>query len=519
MKLYFSVILPTYNRAFCIEKAIDSLINQSYKNYELIIVDDGSTDQTENILKEKYKEYFDSHKFIYKKLKRNKGVCCARNEGLKLTNYEWIVYLDSDNKMLPFFLEEYAKAIPSNPNKKIFYSQIHHSNGRVIGKAFDYNQLLKANYIDLGVFVHHKSLIKKYGKFDTKLKRLVDWDLIIRYTKKETPYFIEKILLEYSGQDDYPRITNTESLELAKKHIYRKHIQKLSLFEKILSVKNRGIHKIITFMGIKLKIKSKKLALQQTVYSLNKIISSKNTEIKKLNNKYNALKEQTYCPICNSYNTLKTGGTNKRVKAVCSKCGSFERHRFLYFIYNFLFLNSSKNIKVLHIAPEKSIYELIKRNSNIEYVAMDLEPERFTFLDNCTKGDVRKMPFADKCFDVIIHNQVIEHIDDEKQFIDESLRVLKDDGCMIINIPYSPYLEKTFESKNIVTEEDRKKHYYQEDHVRLYGNDMLKSYDYLSITRLDESIMTEDLIKKMQLKRDISNSMSLSDAYFIVRKK
>ena len=46
MKLYFSVILPTYNRAFCIEKAIDSLINQSYKNYELIIVDDGWADNT-----------------------------------------------------------------------------------------------------------------------------------------------------------------------------------------------------------------------------------------------------------------------------------------------------------------------------------------------------------------------------------------------------------------------------------------------------------------------------------------
>ena len=286
MKINFSIIMPTYNRAFCIEKAIDSLLNQSYPNYELIIIDDGSTDATEQLIKTKYSKELENKKILYKKLTQNKGVCNARNIGLKLAQYDWIGYLDSDNEMLPDFLEEYRKAISNNTNKKIFYSQIQHSNGRVIGKPFNYEQLLKANYIDLGVLVHHKSLIKKCGKFDTKLKRLVDWDLIIRYTKKETPHFIEKILLKYSGKNNYPRITNTESLELAKKIIYNKQQKFIS---KIFSVKNCDFHKKITILGIQIKVKTRKLQEKEKERERERNIQANfdklNNHIKKLENK------------------------------------------------------------------------------------------------------------------------------------------------------------------------------------------------------------------------------------------
>ena len=78
----------------------------------------------------------------------------------------------------------------------------------------------------LGVFVHKKSLIEKYGNFDTNLKRLVDWDLILRFTKKEKPYFIKKILLNYNDNNDFSRITNTESLEVAMNIIKNKQAKK-----------------------------------------------------------------------------------------------------------------------------------------------------------------------------------------------------------------------------------------------------------------------------------------------------
>ena len=235
----FSIIMPTYNRAFCITKAIDSLLKQTYRDYELIIVDDGSTDNTENILKEKYQEYFENKSFLY--IRQNKiGVCKARNLGLKFAKNEWIAYLDSDNEILPDFLESFCKAIVKNKNK-CYYAQIMHSKQGIIGKKFNYRKLCKANYIDLGVFVHHISLFEKYGGFDVALKRLVDWDLIIRYTKKESPFFIQKALLNYNADDTIERISNVESVQLPlraiRKKIKRQNQSKLNKYLKIKKLK------------------------------------------------------------------------------------------------------------------------------------------------------------------------------------------------------------------------------------------------------------------------------------------
>lgn len=488
--------MPTYNRAFCIQKAIDSLLTQTYQEFELIIIDDGSTDDTEKLIKEKYLDKLHNKKIIYKKLKQNKGVCKARNIGLKLAHNSWIGYLDSDNEMLPDFLETFKKSIIENPKNKIFYSQLQRTDGQVIGQPFNYENLQEANFIDLGVFVHNKSLIQKYGKFDTNLRRLVDWDLILRYTRKEKPVFIEKVLLKYSENNNYSRITNTESLQDAKLIIDKKRAKERFL-KNIFSVKNKDVHKVITVVGLKFKI----------------------VNIKLLKKELTMLKNETFCPVCGGQNTLISGGTVSRKNAVCSKCGSFERHRFLYFIYNFLFLNTSKKIKLLHIAPEKNLYNLIKRNQLIEYTAIDINPEQYPFAQECIQGDVRHMPFEDKSFDVIIHNQVMEHIVEEKQFVDECIRVLKDNGIMIVNIPYSPNHQTTFEDINVTAEDERENLYYQKDHVRLYGNDMFKNYDYLDITRFDESIMSNKLANIMHLKRETTQEKTLLDAYFVIRKK
>lgn len=219
-KIKFSVIMPTYNRAFCISNAINSLINQTYQNYELIIIDDGSTDGTESLLKKEYYEYFKNGKFIYKKC-NHLGASQTRNTGLNIAQNDWIAYLDTDNIMLPNHLEEYAYAISTHKNS-CYYAQITHPQNGIIGKKFNYKQLCNANYIDVGVWVHNKSLVEKYGNFDTNLKCLEDWDLAIRYTKKEKPFFIKKSLLLYNDSNDFARITNTEIQEDAVTIIRKK---------------------------------------------------------------------------------------------------------------------------------------------------------------------------------------------------------------------------------------------------------------------------------------------------------
>lgn len=92
----FSTIIPTYNRGFTIKRAIDSILSQSIKDWELIVVDDGSTDNTEKIVKNFYDK-----RIKYFKFPKNKGVNYARNKGIEIASGDWIDFLDSDDEYLP----------------------------------------------------------------------------------------------------------------------------------------------------------------------------------------------------------------------------------------------------------------------------------------------------------------------------------------------------------------------------------------------------------------------------------
>ena len=157
--------MPTYNRAYCINKAIRSLIEQTYPEYELIIVDDCSSDTTEEMIKKQYANYISEGKIQYIKMQEHKGVSFARNQGLLKAQYDWIGYLDTDNVLEREFLETYKSLIEEYPEARCFYTQMQSQQShKVFGHEFSYQELCVANYIDLGVFVHHKSLYEKLGQ-------------------------------------------------------------------------------------------------------------------------------------------------------------------------------------------------------------------------------------------------------------------------------------------------------------------------------------------------------------------
>ena len=228
--------MPTYNRAYCINKAIRSLIGQTYPEYELIIVDDFSSDATEEIIKTQYTNYISKGKIKYIKLQEHKGVSFARNQGLLKAQYDWIGYLDTDNVLDRTFLETYKNLIEEYPEARCFYTQMQSQQSlKVFGHEFSYQELCVANYIDLGVFVHHKSLYEKLGGFDEKLTRLVDWDLILRYTKGNPPKYFPKITMLYNDNETIPRISNVENLNKNFKRICQKN--KIIQPEKEISMK------------------------------------------------------------------------------------------------------------------------------------------------------------------------------------------------------------------------------------------------------------------------------------------
>lgn len=200
--MMFSIIMPVWNRAHVVTRAIESALAQTCRDYELIIVDDGSEDN----LKDAVGPYLsDSVRYFRRS---HIGVSAARNYAIENASGDYIAYLDSDNRWHPEFLSTMKEALsrPGKPHQVAYSSRAifvrENDTGkpifdRVQGEHFDYQKLCDSNYIDLNVFVHARSCIDYAGLFDTALHSLVDWDLILRITSYFEPLFIPDVLVDY----------------------------------------------------------------------------------------------------------------------------------------------------------------------------------------------------------------------------------------------------------------------------------------------------------------------------------
>lgn len=198
------------------------------------------------------------------------------------------------------------------------------------------------------------------------------------------------------------------------------------------------------------------------------------------------------CPVCGSTfrKFLPYGYENVRENALCPKCLSLERHRlaWLYLREKTSFFENP--LKVLHIAPEQCFEERFRNLANLEYITADLESPLADY-----KCDVQKMPFGANEFGIVICNHVLEHVDDDKRAMSEIYRVLKPGGQAILLVPVDFEREKTYENPEIKTVKERKEHFGQYDHQRVYGIDFpdrLKSVGFVvpGLNFLDE-IITE----------------------------
>ena len=209
-----SVIMPVYNRANIIERAINSVLNQNYENLELIIIDDGSTDNTINIINNIKDDRINL--ILHEK---NQGAAAARNTGLKNANGTYVAYLDSDNEWDLKYLEATIGGFVELPDADAVYS------GQLIYDRFDspiksirfgsYNKSLlhNNNYIDMNCFVHKIDIYKEIGGFDTDLKRLVDWDFILRISNSFNIYSLPILLSKYYEHNADNRISDVIELD------------------------------------------------------------------------------------------------------------------------------------------------------------------------------------------------------------------------------------------------------------------------------------------------------------------
>jgi len=186
IKKLVSVIIPAFNVDKYISKTLDSVINQTYSNLEIIVVNDGSSDKTEEII-QLYSKKDTRIIYIYQ---NNKGVSAARNRGIKEAKGEYICFFDSDDIMLPSKIEKQYQFLENNIEFDIIYSNLYHfidNTKKVfilsILKSSDYlykNLLQYGNFINPNTVFFRKKIYEKYGGFDESIRSSEDWEYWLR---------------------------------------------------------------------------------------------------------------------------------------------------------------------------------------------------------------------------------------------------------------------------------------------------------------------------------------------------
>ncbi len=204
-RVEFSVVIPSYNRRELLGRALDSILGQSYAPREIIVVDDGSSDGTGRILRERYPDvryYYQCHS----------GVSAARNRGIRAASSQWIALLDSDDAWTTDKLDAQAAAIRANREARLVHTnEIWIRNGRPLaqkrrhrkygGSIFEH--CLPRCIISPSSAVIRRDLFDDFGLFDESLRACEDYDLWLRVCARETVSFVDKpLVVKYGGHAD-----------------------------------------------------------------------------------------------------------------------------------------------------------------------------------------------------------------------------------------------------------------------------------------------------------------------------
>lgn len=225
-----SVIIPTYNRAHLIGRSIASVLNQTYQDFEIIVIDDGSSDNTEQLILN-----FGNEKIRYIRHEKNKGQPAARNAGIKAARGNYIAFHDSDDECLPEKLEKVMKVFETAPPSiGVVYSGFYKITGDNITymptswvtekEGNIHQQLLRGSCVWAGNMITRKECLEKVGMFDESLPALEDWELTIRISKHYEFKFIEEpLIIVYYTLDSVT--ANQDAYINAFKIIIEKHYQ------------------------------------------------------------------------------------------------------------------------------------------------------------------------------------------------------------------------------------------------------------------------------------------------------
>lgn len=228
----FAIIIPTYNCEAYIGPTLESVLNQTKKPDEVIIVDDGSTDHTVSIAREMGFKVSQQH---------NAGPAMARNKAVSLANSDWIVFLDGDDLLEPGRVESLAKVVEENPNLSLIANNEFEGkpNGPWEEKLLHlnykndlplYDQLLKGCFLSTSAMAIKRELYNEVGGMDENLRSAQDYDLWLRVAPRANFYFLEETLSRYIIRTE--SVTSNFSRRLkCMLTIFSKHSHAMGRFE------------------------------------------------------------------------------------------------------------------------------------------------------------------------------------------------------------------------------------------------------------------------------------------------
>lgn len=244
-----SVIIPTYNRALLLQNAIKSVLNQTYKVDEIIVVDDGSTDNTQEVLKSFNVTYF---------YQENQGVSAARNRGIQHAKNKWLAFLDSDDIWHEKKIEHHITFHTQHQTLLASYTDETWVRNQKIISLKNHQQKVQPTFLNsmklckigASTFFCHQSIFDAIGTFDESLKACEDYDLWLRILKHFPIYFInEKLTTKYAGHPNQlsfeTKLIDLYRIKALKKHlntVYKNEVLNELIYKTTLVLKGAKKH-------------------------------------------------------------------------------------------------------------------------------------------------------------------------------------------------------------------------------------------------------------------------------------
>jgi glycosyltransferase involved in cell wall biosynthesis/ubiquinone/menaquinone biosynthesis C-methylase UbiE len=438
-----SVIIPTYNRANFVCEAINSCLNQTFRNFEIIVIDDGSTDNT----KEALKRYGSSIRYVYQE---NQGRAEARNRGIKLAEGEYIAFLDDDDLWLPQKLERQVNFLDFRPQISLAqtFVEIIDAQGNLLKGATEeqlqlYKKAVKADYtyeamsrsciMLISTVIVRRECFDKVGFFDPDTESFEDWDFYLRFALKYNIGTIPEFLTRFRrhrkhttmGEFTHGRIKTLMkhlalldsgmSIPLIKRirHNFYLNLANAYYIDRQWKMSREYLLKVI-------KLKPWALFQGRLVmhFLLSFIRQSKQFYPERI-----IPQEISGGPLAahlTRYDFVKQFCKDKII--LDAACGAGYGSDYLAHI--------AKEVRGVDISEEAIIYakEHYKKE-NIHFGLMN----------------IYNLKFPDKYFDIVCSFETMEHLDKPDRFLSEVKRVLKEDGIFVLS---TPHVKKTSYNPN-----------------------------------------------------------------------